>query len=92
MDAFEIKWAKQIVGRLMFQEKVFENKVSISDSEMSEASDVYESLSDGEMSENQGNKKPFSYLSSVNTKDKNPGASKQERINAIQKFYKRNRM
>lgn len=83
MNAFELQWAKQIVGRLMFQEEVFENKVTISDSEMIEMDYVYEN------DRNEKNEKAFSYGEFLT---KNPNASYQERVSAIQKFYKRIRM
>ena len=86
MDTFELKWAKQIVGRLMFQEKVFENKVTIHDSEMSENDGNYGN--DG-TEKDKKNKKAFSYGEFLT---KNPGASIQERITAREKFYKRIRM
>ena len=75
MDAYELKWAKQVVERLVLQEEIFKNEVTITGSE-----------SESERESETESEKVFSYGEFLT---KNPGATREERVRAIQKFYKR---
>jgi hypothetical protein len=86
LNVYDLSWVKQIVGRLMFQEEVFENVVS----DVSLTSNKSEhSLKDNNTDIKNTDKEEKNCFSYGEFLIKNPGASRHERITAIRKFYKR---